>query len=136
MYKRTLLPLDGTPLAEVMSPSAKVTADGYDTDSLNLRLAASVKEFSFSDHVPTFRGAREAGSDVDACAAKTCMLKVGGIQTNDQNFEGKIADAIMDAETTDADAIARSVNSQPDIQGWDAGPLPRPAPNRPWLATT
>lgn len=127
MYKKILVPLDGSPLAEAVLPHAQSLATySEDAEIFLLRVAADpAAEFSFSDPIlaSDFINALEAEtlSYLQSIRAK---LQKAGIRTSFLIREGAIAETILDvAAEVQADVITMSTHGRSGISRWLLGSI-------------
>ncbi len=124
MYRRVLVPLDGSKVAEGVLPHAKALAYGEGAEIVLLSVAESpVREFSFAD--PAM-----AESVVQAMELRTrkyvaeveAQLKKDGFNASSVVQAGAAADVILRvAEETRADVIAMSTNGRTGAARWLIG---------------
>jgi nucleotide-binding universal stress UspA family protein len=126
MYKRILVPLDGSPLAEAVLPHAQAQASSDDAEIFLLRVAVNpAAEFSFSD--PAL-----ASDMVDAMEAETLSylqstrtkVQKHGIRTSFLIREGSIAETILEVSLEiHADLIAMSTHGRSGLSRWLLGSI-------------
>jgi nucleotide-binding universal stress UspA family protein len=124
MYRRVLVPLDGSKVAEGVLPHAKALAYGEGAEIVLLSVAENpVREFSFAD--PAI-----AESVVQAMELRTrkyvaeveAQLKKDGFNASSVVQAGAAADVILRvAEETRADVIAMSTNGRTGAARWLIG---------------
>jgi len=114
MYKRILVPLDGSPSPETVFPHILPLAKAFDTEIILLPvLLEPVKEFS----VPTSplsppKEIRKTQTRIKNYLKKTCAkLEKEGLRASYLIRQGGIAESILEvAETMQADLIAMSTH--------------------------
>ena len=126
MYKKILVPLDGSPLAEAVLPHAQALADSEGAEIILLRVAVNpAAEFSFSD--PAL-----ASDLIDTMEAETLSylqsirskLQKAGIRTNFLIREGSVAETILEVSSeVNADLIAMSTHGRSGISRWLMGSI-------------
>ncbi|MDA8188559.1 MAG: universal stress protein [Dehalococcoidales bacterium] len=124
MYKKILVPLDGSTVAEGVLPHAKALAYSEGAEIVLLRVAANpALEFSFSD--PTL--AENAVEDLENQSQKyvaevQAQLKNEGYKVSSQIAEGAVAEVILrEAEALGADVIAMSTHGRTGPARWLLG---------------
>ena len=124
MYKRILVPLDGSQVAEAVLPQVHMLAEcggseiillsvvihpNYDYFIPDPALATSVHD---TEH-------NEAQAYLDRVAAK---LRAGGLSVRTELCEGRVAEAILEyADNTQADLIAMSTHGRSGVGRWLIG---------------
>ena len=124
MYKKILVPLDGSTLAEAALPHAQALASSEDAEIYLLRVSVNpAAEFSFSD--PSL-----AADFIDAMEAETLAylqsirsrLQRAGIRTSFLIRKGSTAETILEvAVGVHADIIAMSTHGRSGISRWLLG---------------
>jgi nucleotide-binding universal stress UspA family protein len=124
VYKKILVPLDGSTLAEAALPHAQALASSDEAEIYLLRVSVNpAAEFSFSD--PSL-----ASDFVDAMEAETlaylqsirARLQRAGIRTSFLIRKGSIAETILEvAAGVHADIIAMSTHGRSGISRWLLG---------------
>jgi nucleotide-binding universal stress UspA family protein len=124
MYKKILVPLDGSPLAESVLPHAQALAKSEGAEIVILRVAAEpAAEFAFSD--PAIANSvikdmeEEAKSYMETEIAK---MQKEGTKVTSMIREGGIAETVLAvAEETHADVIAMSTHGH--ARNWLTGSI-------------
>jgi len=126
MYKKILVPLDGSALAEVVLTHAKALAYSEGAEIVLLRVAANpALEFAFAD--PAL--AQSAVNQFEAEAQKyiddlIANLKNDGYQVSGILAEGPIAEMILQvSEDIKADTIAMSTHGRTGPTRWLIGSI-------------
>jgi nucleotide-binding universal stress UspA family protein len=122
-YRKILLPLDGSPLAEHVLPHVAWLAAPKATELVLVnaiefwRYAQAGSEFVWSDILTSLR------SDAEAYLATQCQqLQQAGYRVTTHILEGDAAQVILDlAQTTDADLIAMSTHGRAGFLRWTLG---------------
>ncbi len=124
MYKKILVPLDGSPLAEAVLPHAEALAKSEGAEVVLLRVAITPAEDMFI-HDPALGKniikeiEEEAKQYMDTEVAK---LRKDGVQVSGITRDGMITDTIMDmADETHADIIAMSTHGRTGVKRWLLG---------------
>ena len=119
MFRKILVPLDGSPLAEAVLPQVRELARCNNAEIVLLRVA-TFPLFDYSITDPRLiielreNAEAEASSYINAIAAD---LKGEGFQVTAEVGEGMVADAIVSlAESLQADLIAMSTHGRTGIQ--------------------
>jgi nucleotide-binding universal stress UspA family protein len=123
-YKRILVCLDGSALAETALPHAQILASDEDAEILLLRVSANpAAEFSFSD--PGI-----ANSLIEEMEAETLVymqsargrLQKAGFRTSFLMCQGAIAETILQsAAESHADVIVMSMHGHSGVKRWLLG---------------
>lgn len=124
MYKKILVPLDGSPLAEAVLPHAQALAKSEGAEIIILRVPLTPNEGVFV-HNPALAETiikeieEEAKNYTEMEVAK---LQKEGIQVKGITRDGLVPDTILDvAEETHADVIAMSTHGRTGVQRWLLG---------------
>ncbi len=124
MYKKVLVPLDGSRTAEGVLPHARALAYSEDAEIVLLRVAANpALEFSFSDPAT----AQSVVKDLEAqsrqyIAGVESKLKADGYRVTGVIYGGSAADTILRvADEMGADAIAMSTHGHTGPARWLLG---------------
>lgn len=124
MYRRILVPLDGSKVAEGVLPHARALAFAEGAELVLLRVAANpVLEFTFSD--PSV--AQSVLEDLETQSKKYMAgieesLKQDGFLVSTLIREGAVADSILrTAEEIGADVIAMSTHGRTGAARWLLG---------------
>jgi len=126
MYKKILVPLDGSPLAEAVLPHAQALAISDDAEIFLLRVSVNpAAEFSFSD--PSL--ASQLIDDLEAeslthLQSIRARLQRTGLRTSFLIRQGAIAETILRvAEEVKADGIAMSTHGRSGVSRWLLGSI-------------
>ncbi len=124
MYKKILVPLDGSEVAEAVLPHEERLAKDHDAEIVLLRVAVNPAfEFAMSD--PAI--AAQVVSDMEQqskeyMAAMEARLKGKGFKVTSAIVEGGVAEAILrEAEERGADLIAMSTHGRSGMARWLIG---------------
>ena len=124
MYRKILVPLDGSELAEAVLPHVERLAKDNDAEIVLLRVAVNPAfEFAVSD--PAI--ASQVVSDMEAqsrqyIATMVAKLKEKGFKVSSDVVEGGVADAILrEADERGADIIAMSTHGRSGVARWLIG---------------
>lgn len=124
MYKKILVPLDGSKTAEGVLPHARALARSEGAEIILLNAAANpALEFAFSDPAIAERvvedqekSAKQYSADIER------QLKADGFKVSSILREGAAADVILKvAEETGADVIAMSTHGRTGPAHWLLG---------------
>lgn len=123
-YKKILVCLDGSPLAEAALPHAQILASDEEAEIVLLRVSAnSAAEFSFSD--PTL--AHNFIQDMEAetlnyLQSVRSRLQKAGFRTSFLIRQGAVAETILQtASEIKTDVIVMSTHGRSGIQRWLLG---------------
>jgi nucleotide-binding universal stress UspA family protein len=124
MYKKILVPLDGSPLAEAALPHAEALAKSEGAEIVLLRVAVTPSRYLFA-HNPA------EGNNVikmiekeaaDYMKAEVSKLQNEGVKVTGITRDGAAPDEILEvAEETHADVIAMSTHGYTGVQRWLMG---------------
>jgi len=124
MYKKILVPLDGSPLAEEVLPHAEALAKSEGAEIILLRVAVTPARYLFA-HNPA------EGNNIikmiekeakDYMKAEVTKLQNEGIKVTGVTRDGAAPDTILEvAEETNADVIAMSTHGRSGVQRWLMG---------------
>jgi nucleotide-binding universal stress UspA family protein len=124
MYKKILVPLDGSPLAEEVLPHAEALAKSEGAEIILLRVAVTPARYLFA-HNPA------EGNNIikmlekeakDYMKAEVSKLQNEGIKVTGLTRDGAAPDTILEvAEETNADVIAMSTHGRSGVQRWLMG---------------
>ena len=124
MYKKILVPLDGSPLAEAVLPHAEALARSEGAEIVLLRVAVTPARYLFA-HNPA------EGNNIikmlekeakDYMKAEVSKLQDEGIKVTGVTRDGAAPDTILEvAEETNADVIAMSTHGRSGVQRWLMG---------------
>jgi nucleotide-binding universal stress UspA family protein len=126
MYKKILVPLDGSSLAEAVLSHAQALATSEDAEIILLRVSVNpAAEFSFSD--PSL-----ASSLIDSLEAESltylqsirAKLQKAGLRTSFLIRQGPIAETILHVATeVNADIVAMSTHGRTGVSRWLLGSI-------------
>lgn len=124
MYKKILVPLDGSPLAEKVLPHAEALAKSEGAEIVLLRVAVTPARYLFA-HNPA------EGNNIikmlekeaeDYMKAEIAKLQDEGVKVTGITRDGAAPDEILEvAEETHADVIAMSTHGRSGVQRWLMG---------------
>jgi nucleotide-binding universal stress UspA family protein len=126
VYKRILVPLDGSPLSEAVLPHAQALAQAEGAEILILRVAVNPSaEFSFSDPALASELIQEMEAETQTYLKDLCSkLESTGIRTAYLMRKGPIAETILEvAGNMQADMIAMSTHGRSGLQRWLIGSI-------------
>jgi nucleotide-binding universal stress UspA family protein len=124
MYKKILVPLDGSPLAEAVLPHAQALAKSEGAEIILLRVAVTPARYLFA-HNPA------EGNNIikmlekeaeDYMKEEVSKLQDEGVKVTGVTRDGMAPETILDvAEETHADVIAMSTHGRSGVQRWLMG---------------
>lgn len=124
MYKKILVPLDGSPLAESVLPHAEALAKSEGAEIVLVRVAVTPARYIFA-HNPA------EGNNIihmieketeDYMKAEVAKLQNEGVKVTGITCEGAAPDKILEAaEETHADMIAMSTHGYSGVKRWLMG---------------
>lgn len=124
MYKKILVPLDGSPLAEAALPHAEALAKSENAEIVLLRVAVTPARYLFA-HNPA------EGNNIihmiekeaeDYMEEEVARLKNEGVKVTGITRDGPAPDKILEvAEETHADVIAMSTHGRTGVKRWLLG---------------
>jgi nucleotide-binding universal stress UspA family protein len=124
MYKKILVPLDGSPLAEAVLPHAQALAKSEGAEIVLLRVAVTPARYLFA-HNPA------EGNNIikilekeaeDYMKEEVSKLQAEGVKVTGITRDGMAPETILDvAEETHADVIAMSTHGRTGVQRWLMG---------------
>lgn len=124
MYKKILVPLDGSPLAEAVLPHAEALAKSEHAEIILLRIPnVPTSEFLARDPMiaEVIYKDMEKESE-DYVHNKVAELKKGNIKVTGITKDGPVPETILDvADETHADMIAMSTHGRTGISRWLMG---------------
>lgn len=124
MYKKILVPLDGSPLAEAVLPHAQALAKSEGAEIIILRVAVTPNEGVFV-HNPALAETiiKEIKEEVrEYTELEVAKLQTSGLQVSGITRDGLVPDTILNvAEETHADIIAMSTHGRTGMQRWLLG---------------
>jgi nucleotide-binding universal stress UspA family protein len=124
MYKKILVPLDGSPLAEAVLPHAQALAKSEGAEIVLLRVAVTPDPNFFYRDPAEGRQITEAIEEeaLDYMKTEVAKLQNEGAKVTAITRDGTIPDTILEvAEETHADVIAMSTHGRAGIQRWLMG---------------
>jgi nucleotide-binding universal stress UspA family protein len=120
MYKKILVPLDGSPLAEAVLPHAQALAKSEGAEIVLLRVAVTPDEALFHRNPAEGNHVTDAIEEEAQDYMKTEVAKLKkkkGVKVTGITRDGIIPDTILDvAEETHADVIAMSTHGRTGFQ--------------------
>jgi nucleotide-binding universal stress UspA family protein len=119
MYKKILVPLDGSPLAEAVLPHVQALAKSEDAEIVLLRVAVTPDPNFFHRDEGEGRQITDAieGEALDYLETEVTKLQKEGAKVTSITRDGTIPDTILKvAEETHADVIALSTHGRVGIQ--------------------
>lgn len=124
MYKKILVPLDGSPLAETVLPHAQAIAKKEGAEIILLRIPTMPAQ-EFMDRQPAIAAKikdEELAAAENYVNAKMRALKKNNIKVRTVTQAGPVPDTILEvAEKTHADMIAMSTHGRTGVQRWLIG---------------
>jgi nucleotide-binding universal stress UspA family protein len=124
MYKKILVPLDGSPLAEAVLLHAQALAKSEGAEIVLLRVAVTPDPNFFHRDPAEGRQITDAieGEALDYMETEVAKLQNEGTKVTFITRDGTIPDTILEvAEETHADVIAMSTHGRTGIQRWLMG---------------
>jgi len=124
MYKKILVPLDGSPLAETVLPHAQALAKSEGAEIVLLRVAVTPNENLFYRNPAEGRQITKAIEEeaLNYMETEVAKLQNEGTKVTAITRDGTIPDTILEvAEETHADVIAMSTHGRAGIQRWLKG---------------
>lgn len=124
MYKKILVPLDGSKTAEGVLPHAKALAYSEGAEIILLNVASNpAQEFAFEDPSIAGYSIAEQEKKANTYMDRVCdELKAGGFKVSCQMREGSPANTILHvAEEMGVDAIAMSTHGRNWPANWLIG---------------
>jgi nucleotide-binding universal stress UspA family protein len=129
MYRKILLPLDGSTLSELALPHAEALAQRFESELLLVRvcppIAGSIEFYSFTTEAADENQDPPAKAEKDAEAYLTFMqekLHLKGIKSCYFVLHGQISETILEiAETEQADLIVMSTHGRSGLSRWVYG---------------
>ncbi len=124
MYKKILVPLDGSPLAEAVLPHAQALAKSEGAEIIIMRVPLT-PNIEFLARNPALAEKIIEDMEVETkeyLEIETSILKQGGLKVSSVMREGSIPEAILAvADETHADVIAMSTHGRSGVQRWLMG---------------
>lgn len=124
MYKKILVPLDGSPLAEAALPYAQELAKVEGAEIIILRIPDMVElKFPAREYANSLRKQREAEEKAEEYVNdKVAALNKEEIKAEGITRDGPVLETILAvAEETHADMIAMSTHGRIGLQRWLKG---------------
>ena len=124
MYKKILVPLDGSPLAEAVLPHAEALAKSEDAELIILRVPIiPASEYVAIDPVVASSVRKDIRDEVESyVSGKVDAIKKDKVKVSGMTREGSVPDVILDtAEETHADMIAMSTHGRTGVKRWPMG---------------
>lgn len=124
MYKKILVPLDGSPLAEAVLPHAQALAKSEGAEIVIMRVPVTPSmEFLARNPAMAEKIIEEMEEETqEYLKIETEVLKKGGTKVSSVMREGPIPETILSvADETHADVIAMSTHGRSGIQRWLMG---------------
>jgi nucleotide-binding universal stress UspA family protein len=124
MYKKILVPLDGSPLAEAVLPHAQALAKSEGAEIVLLRVAVTPDPNFFHRDPAEGRQITDAIEEeaLDYMKTEVAKLQNEGAKVTAITRDGTIPDTILEvAEETHADVIAMSTHGRAGFQRWLMG---------------
>ncbi len=124
MYKKILVPLDGSPLSEAVLPHARSLAKSENAEIVLLRVAMTPDE-KFLSRNPAL--ASEIIKDIEKetevyMKEEVSKLKKRGAKVSGITRDGPVPETILEvAEETHADVIAMSTHGRSGVKRWLMG---------------
>ncbi len=115
MYKRILIPLDGSTLSNGILPHAEVIAKAMDSELILLYvIPGTVPEFAVQSVTPAINIYHEAESEMKIYLKRECSkLEKKGLRATYLIREGTVAETILEvAKIMEADMIAMSTHGR------------------------
>ena len=120
MYKKIVVPLDGSKLAESVLPHVRACAKSFSAEVFLLRVAHVPAEFIFSD--PAAAGSVLADDSEGYLAGLAGTMRGEGLTVTTYVAKGPVADAILGyADSIAADMIAMSTHGRSGLSRWMVG---------------
>lgn len=123
-YKKILVCLDGSPLAEAALPHAQILASDEEAEILLLRVSANpAAEFSFSDPAIANSVIQEMESEtLHYMQSVRSRLQKAGFRTSFLIRQGAVAETILQtASEIQTDVIVMSTHGRSGVQRWLLG---------------
>ena len=123
-YKKILVCLDGSPLAEAALPHAQILASDEEAEVILLRVSANpAAEFSFSDPAIANKFIQDMEAEtLNYLQAVRSRLQKAGFRTSFLIRQGTVAETILQtASETKTDVIVMSTHGRSGIQRWLLG---------------
>ncbi len=124
MYKKILVPLDGSPLAEAVLPHAEALAQSENAEIILLRVPTTpASEFLSRDPMIASAVRKEAEEEAEVYVNKKVNeIKEAHMQARGLTREGLVPDTILEvAEEVHADVIAMSTHGRTGVSRWLLG---------------
>lgn len=124
MYKKILVPLDGSPIAEAVLPHAEALAKAESAELIILRVPnIPAGEYIALDPLVASTIRKDIREEAAKYVTKTVdALKKDNIKVTGITKEGSVPDIILEvAEETHADMIAMSTHGRTGVKRWLMG---------------
>jgi nucleotide-binding universal stress UspA family protein len=124
MYKKILVPLDGSELAEAVLPHAEALAKSEGAEIVILRVAVTPDSSMFSRNPALVNNiVREVEEETEEyIKAEVSKLRDEGVKVSGLTRDGYVPDMILSvADETHADVIAMSTHGRSGISRWLIG---------------
>ena len=124
MYKKILVPLDGSELAEAVLPHAEALAKSEGAEIVLLRVAVTPDEsFFFRNPALATNIIKEVEEETEAyMKAEVEKLRDEGVKVSGITRDGLVPDMILAvADETHADVIAMSTHGRTGVKRWLLG---------------
>ena len=124
MYKKILVPLDGSPLAEAVLPHAEALAKSERAEIVILRVPVTpAAEYFARDPQASIQIRKDIENEAEKYVnEKVLQLKKDHVKASGMTREGLAPDTILAvAEETHADIIAMSTHGRTGVQRWLMG---------------
>lgn len=126
MYKKILVPLDGSELAEAVLPHVEAIAKANDAQVVIVRVAINpATEFAMTDPYIAGQMVQSLESNAKEYLNEMCKrLTEQGLKVSMQIAEGPIADSILQVATDEKiDLIAMSTHGRSGVARWLIGSI-------------
>jgi nucleotide-binding universal stress UspA family protein len=126
MYKKILVPLDGSDLAEAVLPHVESLAKANDAQVVIVRVALNpATEFAMTDPSIAGRMVETLESNAKEYLSEVCKRLMGqGLKVSMQIAEGPIADSILQVAADEKiDLIAMSTHGRSGVARWLIGSI-------------
>ena len=124
MYKKILVPLDGSPLAEAVLPHAEALAKSEHAEIVILRvpIMPAAEYFARDPAASSLIRQDIEKESVEYVSNTVAALKKDNVQATGITREGLVPDTILEvADETHADVIAMSTHGRTGIKRWLMG---------------
>ncbi|MBI3166328.1 MAG: universal stress protein [Chloroflexi bacterium] len=124
MYKKILVPLDGSELAEAVLPHAEALAKSEDAEIVLLRVAVTPDASMFSRNPALINNIiQDMDAETDAYVkTEVSKLRDEGLKVSGITRDGFVPETILEvADETHADVIAMSTHGRTGVKRWLMG---------------